>query len=151
MDLENTVACPQCGTKNRLHQAANGEFPICGNCKTPLPWIAAATDATFQNEVAASLVLVDFWAAWCAPCKIVSPTLEQLARDQAGKLKLVKVDVDKNPATAAQFNVRSIPTMIMLMCGAARPMIPITMSVITVTAMTGPAILIPMTRTCEES
>ena len=114
---KNIVACPGCGANNRLRSQANGGFPVCGKCKNPLPWIVAATDATFRNEVGAPLVLVDFWASWCAPCKIISPILEQLAREQAGKLKVVKVDVDKNPAVVGEFLVQSIPTLILFKNG----------------------------------
>jgi len=120
MDPDNTiVTCPQCGANNRLRTPANGGSPVCGKCKSPLPWIVTATDATFRNEVGAPLVLVDFWAAWCAPCKLITPILEQLAREQAGKLKVVKIDVDQNPATAGQFLVRSIPTLILFKNGQA--------------------------------
>jgi thioredoxin 1 len=80
----------------------------------------AATDATFQAEVEQhlGLVVVDFWAAWCGPCRAIAPVLEQLAADYAGRLKVVKVDVDANQATAMRFNVRSIPTLLFFKNGA---------------------------------
>jgi thioredoxin 2 len=115
---DDIATCPHCGTRNRIHPSPGGSIPVCGKCKNSLPWVVVADDATFQNEVKAPVVvLVDFWAAWCAPCKIVAPVLEQLARDRAGKLKVVKMDVDNNPATAGQFLVRSIPTMILFKNG----------------------------------
>ncbi len=114
---QNIVTCPRCGALNRLRSPGDGGSPVCGKCKNALPWIVAASDATFRNELGARLVLVDFWATWCAPCKIVSPVLEQLAREQAGRLKIVKVDVDKNPAVAGEFLIQSIPTLILFKNG----------------------------------
>jgi thioredoxin 1 len=74
----------------------------------------AISDATFGAEVeqVKGLVLVDFWATWCGPCHMVAPVMEQLATEHAGKLKIAKLDVDANPATAMRFNVRSIPTVL---------------------------------------
>ena len=79
------------------------------------------TDATFAAEVEQSkgLTVVDFWATWCGPCRILSPILEQLATERAGELKVAKVDVDENQRTAAQFGVLSIPTMILFKNGEA--------------------------------
>lgn len=75
--------------------------------------IVNATDATFDAEVLGKdgVVLVDFWATWCNPCRAIAPTLEQLADEYDGKVKIVKVDVDANPQTASQFGIRSIPTL----------------------------------------
>ncbi len=74
----------------------------------------AVTDGTFQAEVEQQqgLVLVDFWAEWCGPCKVIAPVLDQLAVEYAGKLKVAKLDVDANQATPMRFNVRSIPTLL---------------------------------------
>src|SRR5262252_7724252 len=92
------IRCGHCGRNNRVPAAASG-IPRCGNCHEPLPWIADSGDATFAEvvEQAALPVLVDFWAPWCGPCRMVSPALEQLATEHAGKLKLVKVNVDAAP------------------------------------------------------
>ena len=74
----------------------------------------AVTDTTFDGEVsnAKGLVLVDFWAAWCGPCRMIAPTLEALAKEYAGKIKITKLDVDANQPTAMKYNVRSIPTLV---------------------------------------
>lgn len=75
--------------------------------------IINATDASFDTDVVNSdgLFLVDFWAAWCGPCKAIAPVLEELAEDYQGRVKIVKVDVDANPQSAARFGIRSIPTL----------------------------------------
>ena len=82
---------------------------------------AAVTDDSFSDDVLSSStpVLVDFWAAWCGPCKMVAPVLEEIASDKAGELRVVKLDVDANPNTARDFQVVSIPTMILFKNGKA--------------------------------
>jgi thioredoxin 2 len=109
------VVCPTCGRKNRVPAAASGT-PRCGNCHNPLPWLAEAGDETFAESVerAQLPVLVDLWAPWCGPCRAVSPALENLARERAGRIKLVKVNVDESPAVAGRFGVQGIPTLLVV-------------------------------------
>lgn len=109
------AACPSCGTKNRVPAATSGH-PRCASCKAALPWVVDADDATFAEVGDASSlpVLVDLWAAWCGPCRMVSPILEGLASEMAGRLKLVKVDVDRSPGLSQRFGAQSIPTLVLL-------------------------------------
>jgi thioredoxin 2 len=107
------VNCPVCGKKNRVPAAASG-IPQCGNCHSPLPWIADAGDDGYRDVVEESSlpVLVDLWAPWCGPCHLVSPALEQLANDFAGKVKLVKINVDESPSISQRLGVQGIPTLL---------------------------------------
>lgn len=110
-----TAACATCGRVNRVPAQGEG-IPRCGNCHAALPWITEAGDDDFA-EVAqrASLpVLVDLWAAWCGPCWQVSPVLDRVAAEMAGRLKLVKVDIDANPALARRLDVQAVPTLLLL-------------------------------------
>ncbi|HEY9183248.1 MAG TPA: thioredoxin [Gammaproteobacteria bacterium] len=120
------IACGNCGATNRVPAAklAAGSRPICGRCKQPLPATTAATpltvtDATFAAEVERSPlpVLVDAWAPWCGPCRAIAPAIEQLAAELAGRVRVAKLNVDENPATASRFDVRSIPTMLVMVAG----------------------------------
>lgn len=112
------IRCPNCGRRNRVPAAAAGT-PRCGNCHRPLPWIVDAGDATFANvaDKATVPVLVDLWAPWCGPCRMVSPALAELATEMAGRIKLVKVNVDQSPELQRRFGVQSIPTLLVLRHG----------------------------------
>lgn len=113
-----TVRCPHCARANRVPAAADG-VPRCGNCHKPLPWIADAGDDDFAEVVERSAlpVVLDLWAPWCGPCRMVSPSLEKLARELAGRVKLVKVDVDQSPKVSAGFEVQAVPTLMVLRRG----------------------------------
>jgi thioredoxin 2 len=111
------LVCTNCGKKNKIRPSPTGA-PHCGNCGKALPWLVEATDATFDIEAkAAPAVVVDLWAPWCGPCRFVGPILEQLAREHAGRLKVVKVNVDDNPSLSQRYDARSIPTMVVLKDG----------------------------------
>jgi thioredoxin 2 len=114
-----TIPCAACGALNRVPEARLGTPARCGRCKAPLgaPGVPlAVTDATFDTAVlGASLpVLLDCWAAWCAPCRAVAPTIDALAREWAGRVLVAKLDVDANPRVAAQLGIQSIPTLLIL-------------------------------------
>lgn len=118
------IRCPACGVTNRFVQEKidQGLQPICGRCKTPVPVDnrpVTVTDATFSAQVERSPlpVLVDMWAAWCGPCQMIAPVLDELAAEMAGRVRFAKLNVDDNPATAERFGVRSIPTMLILQRG----------------------------------
>jgi len=122
----DNVRCPSCGTTNRLPRARLNDDrvrPICGRCKAPLvadgggPTVV--TDATFASVVGTSPlpVLLDLWAPWCGPCRTVGPIVDELASELAGRVRVGKLNVDENPATAARFGVSSIPTLLILRDG----------------------------------
>ena len=113
----DVAVCSKCGTKNRLPKTASGR-PRCASCHTDLPWLVNVADAEFREAVDTDqLVLVDLWAAWCGPCRMVAPVLEKLARNFVGDLKVVKVDVDANPMIARSFQASSIPMLVFLRSG----------------------------------
>src|SRR6266571_3640048 len=115
------IQCPACGSKNRVpsEKLREGLEPVCGRCKTPLSASAhpiIVTDANFAEEVERSPlpVLLDMWAPWCGPCRMIAPTIEQLVSELAGRVKVAKLNTDENPMTGSRFNVRSIPTLLVL-------------------------------------
>ena len=111
------VTCPECATKNRVRAVARG-VPRCSVCHANLPWIVATDAAGFDEELVASVpVLVDLWAPWCGPCRMVSPVVEQMGREFAGRLKVVKLDIDTAPAIAARYAVQGIPLLLVLADG----------------------------------
>jgi thioredoxin 2 len=115
------LACPSCGQKNRVRAGAEG-VPHCPTCNKPLPWLAEthATDFITVVEKSPIPVLIDFWAPWCGPCRIVAPAVERLSQELAGRLKVVKLNTDDEPALGQRFGVRSIPTLVLMEGGKER-------------------------------
>jgi thioredoxin 2 len=112
------IVCPNCGTKNRVRPQPTG-VPRCSACHTLLPWIVSTSPAEFGEEIIASvLVLVDFWAPWCGPCRMVSPAVESVGREHAGRLKVVKLNVDEAPEISERFEIRGIPALVLVRDGA---------------------------------
>ena len=124
------ISCPNCGAKNRVDEGAGAELrPVCGRCGTALDTGGAGaaagpikvTDETFAREVLEARgvpVLVDYWAEWCGPCRMVAPVLDELAAEARGRYRIAKLNIDENPRTAAQYSIRSIPTMLVFKDGA---------------------------------
>lgn len=124
MSAVDLIRCPACGATNRVPVAElkPGRKAICGRCKAALSadaGLVTVTDATFAAAVEQSPlpVLLDLWAPWCGPCLALAPVVEQLAVDMAGRVRVAKLNIDENPATAQRFNVRSIPTLLIFKAG----------------------------------
>jgi len=143
------LACDKCGAKNRVDERVTvvGRQPVCGRCGARLDGEGggaganaarggasatassettrplAVTDATFAREVveasSARPVLLDCWAAWCGPCRMIAPALEELAAESGGRYRVAKLDVDENPQTAAALSIQSIPTLLVYKNGQA--------------------------------
>ena len=114
----NVIQCENCGRKNRVPAAARGTAR-CAQCHQPLTWITEADDHSFAEVAdAGSLpVLVDVWAPWCGPCRMVSPVLDRLAHELAGRVKLVKVNADTAPGVVGRFSAQGIPTLLLMRRG----------------------------------
>jgi thioredoxin 2 len=117
------VSCPSCGKSNRLRFPMLGKTIRCGSCRTNLPALAVPVDiadaAAFDaaSRDSGLPLLVDFWAPWCGPCRMVAPELERLAKSSAGRYLIVKVNTDVVTEIAERFIVRSIPTLALVFHG----------------------------------
>jgi thioredoxin len=121
------VTCPNCGAKNRIDEKRAGELqPVCGKCGTKLLDATESadghpievTDANFEQVVAQPKpVLVDFWADWCPPCKLIAPALEELAKEAGGRYVIAKLNVDENQQIAGRFHIEGIPTLLIFKSG----------------------------------
>jgi thioredoxin len=131
------VTCGNCGAKNRVDEfrAAESSQAVCGRCGAELKTDAGTqsasaadagkplkvTDASFARDVLGSSesrpVLLDCWAEWCGPCRMIAPALDELAAQSQGRYTIAKLNVDENPRTSAQFGVRSIPTLLIFKNG----------------------------------
>jgi thioredoxin 2 len=114
--------CPACEAVNRVPADKNGSAAKCGRCHRPLftgkPVSASAKNFAKQISANDIPVLVDFWAEWCGPCKMMAPIFEQVAAEFEPRIRFLKVDTEAEPALAAQYNIRSIPTLMLFRKGA---------------------------------
>jgi len=119
------VSCPECGTTNYFPLAAEGKKVVCGRCKSALPSPGTVLEPTalqaaalFQNS--GLPVLVDFYSQTCAPCHLMHPVVERLARRRAGELVVARVDVERSPELAREFDIRAVPTFVVVFKGTER-------------------------------
>ena len=121
MDNQHHVACPHCGAVNRIPAVRLSDHPSCGKCKRPLftgkPIVVTDTNFTTHVERSSIPLVVDFWADWCGPCKMMAPHFDRVAGHLEPGVRLAKLDTEANPATAGRFNIRSIPTILMFKDG----------------------------------
>jgi thioredoxin len=123
------IRCSSCGSLNRVPENAAGKTVVCGKCKSPLPagdgdghpvtLTVTLTDGSFAGAIGSGSYVVDFWAPWCGPCRMIAPILDQLAAERRD-VRFGKLNVDENPRTAAAFNARSIPLLVFFKDGSER-------------------------------
>ena len=111
------VTCPSCGKRARVRSHPTA-IPRCAGCHVPLPWSVEAGESDFAKETNAAVpVVVDLWAPWCGPCRQIAPVLEKMAERHAGRLKVVRVNVDENPSLAQRYRATSIPLLVVMKAG----------------------------------
>jgi thioredoxin len=115
------IRCPSCGQANRVPEGVTGgQKAVCGKCKTPLDTARTPrvlTDATFEDSIRDGAYVVDFWAAWCGPCRMIAPIIEALAAER-DDVTFAKLNVDENRRMASQYGVQGIPLLIFFRDGA---------------------------------
>jgi len=116
------IRCSSCGQANRVPDLGEGRKAVCGNCKRPLDvprGPVVLTDATFSDAIGRGAHVVDFWAAWCGPCRTIAPILDALAEERTDVV-FAKLNVDENPRTASRFGVQGIPLLIFFRDGVEK-------------------------------
>lgn len=125
---ELLLRCPKCRVRNKIPKSRISDNPICGKCKASIKTdnifdakVVKVTDSTFEEKVLLSPlpVLLDCWASWCGPCKMMAPVMEELAEEWKGKVRVAKLNVDDNKMTSARFKISSIPTFMAFDSGKA--------------------------------
>ena len=122
---DQIIRCPSCGQANKVPELGSGKAAVCGKCKTALPIGGGGShpielsDANFKDEISKGKTVVDFWAAWCGPCRMIAPVIEQLASERSD-LRFGKLNVDQNPRTASSFNVQGIPLLVFFKDGVEK-------------------------------
>lgn len=115
--VSNEFICVKCRKASTIF-GNEYNIPSCSICGVALPWLHDGTDISLMYDIQAPVpVIVDFWATWCAPCHIMGSILDELAHEMAGKVRIVKINVDENPESSSRFDVRSVPTLIIFKGG----------------------------------
>lgn len=123
--MSDIVRCPSCGQANRVPELGDGKAAVCGKCKAPLSADGngshplTLSDANFREQIGSGATVVDFWAAWCGPCRMIAPVIEQLASERRD-IRFAKLNVDENPQTASSFGVHGIPLLVFFRDGVER-------------------------------
>jgi thioredoxin 2 len=124
LGVRPTVSCPRCGASNRVDagRVKDGLRPVCGRCRATLPTssdVVEVNDPRFEEQVLASPlpVLLDVWAPWCVPCRGMEPVIEELASSLSGRVRVVKLNVDRSPEAVARLRIQGVPTVIVFKDG----------------------------------